>query len=193
VASLTGSHLRFPEIALLAAGVAALLPGDREAAEEEASAPRRAAPVLALSGIVASILVVLPTRKAETAFRAGHWVGVYGWELHEDGTNQRWMGPRAFRSLRPKERTKEEKISLVMVNVRPDSRPVLVTVDAEGRRLLSKTIAVGTPTALTLEPPADAEALRFRFEPTFVPRRRTGQPDFRELSVLLAWDSGDPR
>jgi len=188
VACLTGSHFRFPEIAVLAALAAALLP---KAAEPEPAAPvvsHRVPAIVAAAGIVASALVLLPTRRADAAFRNGPWVGVWGWEVSETRA-QRWMGARALRRIAPG----EERFFLALTNKRPDDRPILVTADVDGRLEQRLSVPFGETRNLFVEGiPKGARALRLRFEPTFVPYRTTGARDFRELSLVLAWDSGEP-
>lgn len=184
VASFTGSHIRFPEVALLVALSAALLPASSADSGSYFSPPRRLAGVLAFSGIVASCLALLPTLQPKAAFRAGPWVGVYGPEIHEE-RSQAWLGPRAFRRIREG----ESRLSLTFRNQRPDGRPVLVSADIEGRPSGSLSIAAGARGVLSLSSlPRESRALRLRFEPTFVPVRLTGLPDFRELSLLLEAD-----
>jgi O-antigen ligase len=188
VACLTGSHFLFPEIALLAALAAALVPRAPDAEPAEPVVSRRVPAILAAAGILASILVVAPTRRADAAFRTGPWTGVWEWEIY-DKRAQRWMGPRAFRRIEPG----EQSFFLALTNLRPDRRPVLVTADVDGGRVQRLSVPPGETRNLTVDAiPKGAEALRLRFEPTFVPYRLTGGRDFRELSIVLSWDSGEP-
>jgi hypothetical protein len=188
VACLSGSHFRFPDLAILAALAGALLPAPAAEDEEQAPAVSRRVPVIvAASGILASLLVLWPTRRAEAAFRAGPWLGAYPWEVH-DTRMKRWMGPRALRRLWPEERS----VAFLLTNQRPDGKAVLVSADVDGRPPLLLTIPPGEGRELKVEDiPRGAETLRLRFSPTFVPYRLDGARDFRELSVLLGWDLGE--
>ncbi len=68
-----------------------------------------------------------------------------------------------------------------------------MTADVDGGRLQRLSVPPGETRNLTVDAiPKGAEALRLRFEPTFVPHRVTGARDFRELSIVLSWDSGEP-
>src|SRR5204863_1391059 len=127
VACLTGSHFLFPEVALLAALAAALVPRVPDSEPAEPAVSRRVPAILAAAGILASILVLAPSRRADAAFRPGPWTGVWGWEIYEKRA-QRWMGPRAFRRIAPG----EQSFFLALTNLRPDRRPVLVTADVDG-------------------------------------------------------------
>jgi hypothetical protein len=69
-----------------------------------------------------------------------------------------------------------------------------VTADLDGSRVQRLTVPAGETKDLRVDGiPKGAQALRLRFQPTFVPYRLTGARDFRELSLALSWDSGEPR
>ncbi len=194
VACLSGSHFRYPEVAVLVSLVAAFaLPPERAlgASAQEAGppGPKLVRPVLLASGILASLLVVLPTLKPDTAFRNGPWNGAWGPEIYADGRTQVWLGPRAFRRIQPGER----QITLVLRNSRPDGRPVLVTLDVDGGLLQRVTIPAGQSRSILASDLPAAAALRLRFAPTFVPRDLTGRNDLRRLSVVLAGESSGGR
>ena len=184
VASITGSHVRFPEIALLAAFAASLVPVREEplADEHGFTPPRRLPVLLAATGALAAILAIGGTRRAESAFRSGPWVGVYSWEKLAENRYHRWMGPRAFRRVLPG----ETRVSMDLSNERPDGKAVTVTADVDGGLIRTLTLQPGETRALVLDGiPKGAEAIRLRFDPTFVPFRLTGRRDLRELSVTL--------
>jgi O-antigen ligase len=187
VASLTGSHIRFPDVAVLVALCAALLPlpeGPRTISDF--SPPRRLVALLMLSSMAASLFVLAATLRPSAAFRTGPWVGDYGPEIHENIPVRRWLGPRAFRQVRPG----EMNLSLTFRNARPDERPVLVTADFDGAGLRRLSVPPGEARTLVIvDVPPGAAALRLRFDPTFVPWHLTGKRDFRELSLLLEGDA----
>ncbi|MEO7918803.1 MAG: O-antigen ligase family protein, partial [Thermoanaerobaculia bacterium] len=187
VASLTGSHIRFPDVAILVALCAALLPlPDLEERISGFAPPKRVVALLMASSMAASLFVLIGTRTPSAAFRTGPWVGDYGAEFHENIPVRRWLGPRAFRRIRPG----ETSLSLTLRNARPDERPVLVTSDLDGARVQSVSVPPGEARTLVLvDIPAGAGAVRLRFDPTFVPWRLTGREDFRTLSVLLEADA----
>ncbi|HQR68892.1 MAG TPA: O-antigen ligase family protein, partial [Thermoanaerobaculia bacterium] len=106
VASMTGGHFRFAEVGVLASLVAAILlaTGAPEGTPDpDLAAPKRAGPILVAAGLLASLLVVLPTRSVDAAFRAEPWMGLYRPEPGATSESCRWMGPSALRSVRPGE------------------------------------------------------------------------------------------
>ena len=187
VASLTGSHIRFPDVAVLVAICAALLPfPEVERRVSDFSPPRRIVALLMFSSIAASLFVLVATRRPSAAFRTGPWVGDYGVEINENIPMRRWLGPRAFRQIRPG----ETSVSLTFRNARPDGRPVLLTADFDGAGVRRLSVPPGEARTLAIvDVPPGAAALRLRFDPTFVPWHLTGKRDFRELSLLLEGDS----
>lgn len=188
VASLLGNHVRFPEVALLAAVAAALLP----LAASPPAAERPAAPALALllAGVsaAASAAAVLPSRSAGPAFRGETWAGVWREEPGDSSPPTRWSGPRAFRRIAPG----ETEVTATLRNVRPDGRPVTVLVDVDGWSAGRVELRPGVPARLRVGPlGAGAEAVRFRFAPAFVPALLVGGGDHRELGVRV--EAGSPR
>jgi hypothetical protein len=189
VASMTGSHLRFPDVAFVTALLASLLPPPPPG-EAPDVVPRRVPWVLAAAGILASIGAVLTTSGPDGAFRVGDWAGVYGWEVVSETSAHRWMGPRAFRRIRPG----ETSVSCALRNERPDDRPVLVTADLDGRVVERLTVPHEETRYLKVDGiPAGTRTLRLVMEPSFVPYRITGRRDFRELSLRLEWASGEEK
>jgi O-antigen ligase len=190
VAFQTGSHIRFADVSLIAALAAAFLVAPRVDELEAVAAPagpRLVRPVLMISGVLASLLAVLPTLKPDAAFRIGPWDGLYGWEIYADGRGQRWMGPRAFRRVQQG----ETRLTLILTNARPDGRPVLVLSDVDGGMKQQLWVPADEKRDLTIDGiPAGAQAVRLRVTPEFVPFEMTGRPDFRRLAVILSWASG---
>jgi hypothetical protein len=183
-ASMTGGHLRFPEVACLAALLLACLfvPGVSVAEpgrDPDLVPPRRVAMVLVASGILASLLSVWPTRHAEAAFRTGPWIGMYRPELAHRSVH-RWMGPVALRRVGQG----ESSLSLRLLNARPDDLPVTVSVDVNGAIRPGTVIPEGEIATLTVRNLRPDDIVRFTAQPTFVPGNRFGTDDFRNLSVV---------
>lgn len=182
-ASLTGSHLRFPEVALLLAALAALLP---EAPVEEAPAdgprPRRALPVLAGAGVLGALLSTLPTAGPDAPFRGERWAG-----LHDRGRPRRWTSDEAFRRVAPGER----EVRLTLANERPDSRPVVLRLRVDDGAASALSVAAGPARTYRVSLPRGARVLRLAVEPSFVPRSLTGAADSRTLGVRLHADGGE--
>ncbi len=187
VASMTGSHLRFPEVALVAALAAARLPRPAEAPEaasvdDAVRPPRRIRPVLVAAGVLGAFLAVLPTANADDAFRAGPWMGAYPAEQRGGQPPFRWLGRTAFRKVPAGGRA----VEAVLRNARPDGRPVVVAIDVEGRSGGRFTLRAGETRRYVVTGLAPGDpAVRFRFAPTFVPRELTWRSDSRVLSVQL--------
>jgi hypothetical protein len=180
VASLTGSHLRFPEVALLLAGVAALLPGAAPAAASgEWSRPKRLLPLLAGSGVLASFLAAGVTARPEAAFPQERWAGV-----HDRGRPRRWTSANAFRRVEPDER----RLSLRLANERPDRRPVVVRFHVDDVDAGAVAIPVGPPRSWRVELGRGAKVVRLSVEPPFVPARLGAGRDLRTLGVRLHAD-----
>jgi O-antigen ligase len=184
VASLTGSHLRFPEVAVLAAGLAALLPAPVAGmpAGEGLPRPRRVLPVLAASGVLAALLSTLSTARPDAAFRGERWAGV-----HDRGRPRRWTSANAFRAVAPGER----RLALTMANERPDRRPVVMRVRVDDAPAGALAIPPGPPRRYRVDLPGGARVVRFTFEPVFVPRALPGGTDGRTLGVRLHADGGE--
>lgn len=183
VASLTGSHLRFAEVALAVAALAALLPPAAPAEPEEgAPRPRRVLPVLAGSGVLAALLVAAGTARPEAAFRAGRWDGV-----HDLGRPRRWTSGEAFRRVAPSER----RLDLVLANERPDGRPVLLRFRIDDADAGAFTLPPGEPRRFRVAAGGDARVVRLSVSPTFVPSRLGRGSDRRELGVRIRSDGGN--
>ena len=190
-ASFTGSHLRFPEVALLAAlATAFLVFPSREAAAEEGSppGPRRVLPVLVAAGVVGAALAAAPTLRSDAPFqRAGQgWIGVWTPEA-KGASGRRWTGARICR------RTDggEEKAAVRLENVRPDGRPVLVEVRFEDTVAGTIVLPAAEQRILTLRPaPPPGKVLSITFSPTFVPAEEGRSSDGRTLGVQLTDGTG---
>ena len=182
VASLTGSHLRFADVALAVAAVAALLPAARaEGAADGAAKPRRLLPVLAGSGALAALLVAAGTARPEAAFPYGRWAG-----LHDHARPRRWTSAEAFRRVAPGER----RLVLALANERPDERPVSVRVRVDDADAGTLSLEAGDPRRFRVELGPGARVVRLSVSPTFVPRRLGSGADGRELGVRIHSDGG---
>ncbi len=192
IASMTGSHLRFPEIACLAAAVAALVlvPGSSEAKRDpDFVPPRYAGAVLVAAGVVASLLVVLPTRAPEEAFRIEPWQGLYRPEPLESGGFFRWMGPAALRRIRPG----ETSLALRLRNGRPDDLPVTLAVEVDGAPRRGLVVERGSDAAIDLEGLSAGQIVRLSAQPTFVPAERAAGRDDRALALMVLAPPGSRR
>ena len=188
-ASMTGGHLRFPEIACLAALVAGLLFARRaaeSAPDPDLAPPKRARAVLAFAGMIASLLVVWPTRTPDAAFRTEPWIGLHRPDEGRKGEVHRWMGPVALRRVQ----AGENRLDLTLENGRTDDLPVAVSVEVDGavrRGLVLPRNGVESMTVGDLSP---GQLVRFAAQPTFVPGRQAGWRDTRTLSLMLRLPSG---
>ncbi len=183
-ASMTGGHLRFPEVACLASLLLACLfgpglPSAEPPADPGLVAPKRVAPTLAAAGVLASLLVVWPTRRPDAAFATEPWIGMYHPELARR-TVQRWMGPLAFRRIGPG----ETSLSLRLANERPDDLPVTVSVEVDGAVRPGTVIPKGEVAVIDVGSLRPGQIVRFAAQPTFVPGDRFGAEDYRTLAVM---------
>jgi O-antigen ligase len=183
LASLTGSHLRFPEVALVVAGVAALLPPALAASPEESSfRPRRLLPLLAGSGVLAALLATAGTAEPSAPFRQGRWTG-----LHDRLRPRRWTSANAFRRVEPGER----RLLLTMANERPDRRGVVMRVRVDDVAAGAVAIPAGPNRLFRVDLPEGARVVRLSFDPVFVPRELGRGDDWRTLGVRLHADGGN--
>jgi O-antigen ligase len=186
VASQTGSHLRFPEIGLLAGLVAGFLFVPRTEAQrtrdaEEAPAGGAHVPaLLAAAGIVGAIAAALPTAAPAAPFRLGRWIGLYA--AGPTPNPFRWSGPRACRRIQPG----EASVSFRVENARPDGRPVTLVLDLDGRPERELELPGASSRDFTVPVPPRAQVLGVSGRPAFVPHDLTGSADFRTLSFRLA-------
>ena len=182
VASLTGSHLRFPDVALGVAAAAALLPGSREEESPRAApSPRRVLAVLVGSGALAALLVGALTARPEHAFRFGRWAG-----LHDHSRPRRWTSAEAFRRVAPGER----RLVLDLANERPDESPVAVRVRVDDVDAGTVVLPPGEPRRFRVDLAREARVVRLSVSPTFVPRRLGIGSDGRELGIRIRSDGG---
>ncbi len=187
VACLTGSHLKFVEIALAASLVAGFLlaPGSREAdeADEPARAggrPGRTAALLAGAGILGSFVALLPTLRPEAAFREGPWIGVYRAGGPPGGSS--WASPVVYRRVLSGER----EVAFTLRNARPDGAPVWVAIDLDGKPVAGFEMPGGESRDVRIPAPTGAGALRIRTRPPFVPRDLGGGDDRRTLAIRVS-------
>lgn len=181
--SLLGSHLRFPEVALVVAGVAALLPPALAAGPVDGSfRPRRLLPVLVGSGVLAALLATAATAEPSAPFRQGRWVG-----LHDRLRPRRWTSANAFRRVDPGER----RLLLSMANERPDHRGVVMRVRVDDVGAGAVSIPAGPVRFFRVELPEGARVVRLSFDPVFVPRELGRGDDWRTLGVRLHTDGGN--
>ena len=182
LASLTGSHLRFPEVALVVAGIAALLPAAAVAAPADGlSRPRRLVGLLAGSGVLAALLATAVTASPAAPFLQERWAG-----LHDRGKPRRWTSSNAFRQVAPGER----RLLLTMANERPDQRSVVMRVRVDDVSAGAVVIPAGPRRLFRVDLPRDARVVRFSFDPAFVPRETGLGDDSRTLGVRLHADGG---
>ncbi len=189
-ASASGPHYRFFEITLLGALSVGLAFGTQTRPEDKPAPARRVAPAalalplgVAALGIAASLFAAIRTLRPESAFRLGSWTGIYGVERGPSGVSERWLGKRAYRLVNPA--AGESRITVDLRNDRSDMRPVLMSVALPGRPVGVVTLPPGVPCRFAVTGLSGrATAVRFSFEPTFVPARHGGT-DIRELSVRL--------
>ncbi len=182
LASLTGSHLRFPEVALVVAGIAALLPAAADAVPANGlSRPRRLLGVLAGSGVLAALLATAVSASPDAPFRQGRWAGV-----HDRGRPRRWTSSNAFRRVGPG----ENRLLLTMANERPDQRGVVMRVRVDDVSAGAVVIPAGPRRIFRVDLPRGARVVRFSFDPPFVPRKLGFGQDSRTLGVRLHADGG---
>jgi len=184
VASQTGSHLRFFEIALLTSLAAAfVLPSLRPLEDRPDGGtswrPERTAAVLAGAGLIGSLAAVLPTARPEAPFIVKTWAGVYP-APPEDPFH--WAGPLAYRGIRPG----ETSVSFRLQNARPDGAPVAVSVDVDGRPTASLDVPGGVTRDVCFDVPAGGAVARIRTRPAFVPGDVAGGGDRRRLAIRVA-------
>lgn len=184
VASQTGSHTRFFEIALLTSLAAAFVLPPRRPLEDRPEAgatwkPARTAALLAGAGLLGSFAAVLPTARPEAPFRAATWAGVYP---ARPGDPFHWAGPLAYRGIRPR----ETSVAFRVQNARPDGAPVAVSVDVDGRPAASLDVPGGETRAVRFDVPAGGAVARIRTRPDFVPGNVTGGRDWRRLAIRVA-------
>ncbi len=185
VACQTGSHLRFPEIGLLAGLVAGFLyvPRLEERTRSAREAPAGGAHVpglLAAAGIAGAFAAALPTASPAAPFRLGRWIGLY--TAAPSPSPFLWSGPRACRRIQPGEMS----VFFRVENARPDGHPVTLAVDLDGRLEPAFEIPGASSRALTVAVPPGAQVLCVSGRPAFVPHDLTGSADFRRLSFRLA-------
>lgn len=189
VASITGGHLRFPEIGCLVVIIAALVLSSGNPAgkpDPDFVPPRYASGVLVASTVVASLLVVWPTRLPEEAFRTGPWHGLFRPEPMESGRLFRWMGPAALRRVRPG----ESSISLRVRNGRIDDLPVTLTVSVGGAPRRGLVLARGSEAMIAIDSLSAGEIVRFSAQPTFVPGEGPDGRDDRTLALMILLPPG---
>jgi hypothetical protein len=185
VACQTGSHLRFPEIGLLAGLVAGFLFVPRLEArarpEEEAPADGAHVPaLLAAAGIAGAFAAALSTAAPGAPFRLGRWIGLYS--AAPSPNPFRWSGPRACRRIRPG----ETSVSFRVENARPDGLTVMLAIDLDGRPDSAFELPGASSRDLTVAAPPGTQVLRVSGRPAFVPHDLTGSADFRRLCFRLA-------
>lgn len=180
--SLLGSHLRFPEVALVVAVLAALLPQAATAPPaDDLVRPKRLLPLLTGSGVLAALLVTAGTAEPSAPFRQGRWVG-----LHDRTRPRRWTSANAFRKVEPGER----RLLLTMANERPDRRGVVMRVRVDDVAAGAVSIPPGPKRLFRVDLPEGARVVRLSFDPVFVPRELGRGDDVRTLGVRLHADGG---
>ncbi len=184
VACQTGSHLRFPEIGLLAGLVAGFLfvprAGERFAPPGEKPADGgHIAALLAVFGAVGALAATIPTAAPDAPFRLGNWIGLYG-PAPTPGP-YRWAGPSVCRRILPS----EASVSFRVENARPDGRPVTLVLSLDGRAQPAIEIAGASSRDVTVAIPSGTRVLRVTGHPDFVPHELTGSADFRRLCFRL--------
>jgi O-Antigen ligase len=192
--SLTGSHLRFPEVAVCAALGTAFLPFPNRpcpAEKEPPNGPKRVLLGLVLTGILASCLAAVPSLEPDAPFRqsGGSWIGVYPLE-GSAGSLRQWTGGRISRRLR----ASEGEFRVTLENVRPDGRLVLAKIQVGDAPAGSAILPSGGPRTLAVRPlPRAGGVLTITFSPVFVPAEGTASHDRRTLGVLLRSRPGEGR
>jgi O-antigen ligase len=189
IASMTGSHLRFPEVGCLVVAVAALVlfsEGPEGKPDPDFVPPRYAAAVLVASAVVASLLVIGPTRRPEEAFQNEPWLGLYRPEPFESGGRFRWMGPAALRRVRPG----ESSLTLRLRNGRIDDLPVTVTVAVDGETRRGRVLAKGSEATIDIDALSDGQIVRFSARPSFVPGEGPDGRDDRALALMVLLPPG---
>jgi hypothetical protein len=183
LASLTGSHLRFPEVALLVTGIAALLPPVADTLPTGGLFRfKMLLPILVGSGVLAAFLSTAFTAGPDAPFREERWAG-----LHDRGQARRWTSSNAFRRVEPG----EKRLVLTMANERPDQRGVVMRVCVDDVAAGSVAIPAGPRRQFRVDLPRDARVVRFSFDPSFVPRVLGRGDDSRTLGVVLHTDGGN--
>ena len=134
-----------------------------------------------MSAVVASLLVVWPTRRPEEAFRTEPWQGLYRPEPTGSGRLFRWMGPIAIRRVRPG----ETSLFLRVRNGRPDDLPVTFTVEVDGVPRRGFVVSKGSEEAVDVDALSAGQIVRFSAQPTFVPGKRPDGRDERTLALIV--------
>ena len=189
IASMTGSHLRFPEIGCLVVAIAALVlfSGSPEGTPDpDLVPPRYATAVLVASAVVASLLVIWPTRRPEEAFQTESWHGLYRPEPVVSGGLFRWMGPTALRRVRPG----ESSLAIRLRNGRIDDLPVTLTVEVDGKTRRGLVLAKGSEATIVIDALSAGQIVRFSAQPAFVPGQKPDGRDDRALALMVLLPRG---
>lgn len=185
VVFLFGSHLVYPEIAVLVGLLTARLPirpDGRTARLLAGLLPVTLAGVIALlAGGVARTAWL--TRTEEAAFRFSPVAGAWGIEREPDGRLFRWTGEAAAWRVAG-EPGLARTVSLPVRNARPDRRPVSVAVSWNGR-FLGRVALVPDGWKRLEVPVAGAGVLRLGISETFQPARTD---DTRSLGIEVGPD-----
>ncbi len=193
-ASLTGSHLRFPEVGICAVLGAAFLPfpiRPCRVEKEPSGAPKRILPVLVLAGVLAPCLAAAPSLGPDAPFResGGGWIGVYPLE-GSAGSRRQWTGKRISRRIA----AGEGEARVTLENVRPDGRPVLAMFRVDDVLAGSAILPLNGPRTFAIRPLSRAGGvLTIAFSPVFVPADGSPSLDRRTLGVLLRSLPGETR
>jgi hypothetical protein len=176
-ALLTGSHWFAPDVALFFFLLVAV--SARPARSPRRAGWARAAVLLLVAYAAAAAWSAVGTLDADAAFRYRPEIGFHGVERAEGGAF-RWTRRRFAIRLAPGETTR-----LTLAHFTPEGRDVVLTAQADGRDVLTLTLAPGQAVSLRLSAPsASPRVIEFGLSRAFVPRRLGSSSDVRELGVM---------
>ncbi|HWZ87136.1 MAG TPA: O-antigen ligase family protein [Thermoanaerobaculia bacterium] len=140
---------------------------------------------LALGAYAAAALwSMLATLDAREAFRYRREIGFHAEEVGAGGLF-RWTQRRFAIRLEP-----GDDARMALAHFTPEGRNVVLTADADGRTVLSRTLEPGQAVALRLSAGPAARVFRFTLSRSFVPRRLGTSSDGRELGVTAVFGAG---
>jgi O-antigen ligase len=183
VALAFGSHWFAPDVSLafflFASCAARPAPATAHPRSAVAARIRRAAVLLYAA---AAAFATLATLSPDQAFRYRQGMGFHGKEEGRWGSFY-WTERRFAIRLTP-----GESLRIALAHFTPEGRPVELTAEADGKVVLTKTLAPGQGLPLRLSAGAkQPRVFRFTLSRAFVPRHLGHSADRRELGVVAVF------